>query len=38
MSRSSLRTLLSAALSSAVLLAGTVAQVMASGNNGPFPR
>jgi hypothetical protein len=38
MSRSSLRSLVSAALFSAVLLASTVGQVLASGNNGPFPR
>jgi hypothetical protein len=38
MSRSSLRTLFTAALFSAALLASTVGHVLASGNNGPFPR
>lgn len=38
MSRSSVRALLSAALFSAALMAANVVQVLASGNNGPFPR
>jgi hypothetical protein len=38
MSRSSLRVLFSAVLFSAAMLASTVGQVLASGNNGPFPR